>query len=361
MINIKVDLGENSYTIAIGHQTLPELGARLKALDLGDDAVVITNPVVRQLHGKALNASLKKAGLTAKFLEVPDGEESKSAAQAFDLIERIAGYNVKRKIFIVAFGGGVIGDLAGYVAAAYRRGVPYVQIPTTLLAQIDSAIGGKVAIDLPAGKNLVGAFYQPKLVFSDVSLLSTLDQRQIRNGLAEVIKYGAICDRNFFDFVFHNIEKLLALDAKVLQEVVASCSRIKAKVVMNDEREVKGMRTILNFGHTVGHAVETANHYKDYQHGEAVALGMRVAAGLSVRLGLISPNSVEKLNDLISAAGLPERIKYVSLSDILKYMQHDKKFSGKKNRFVLLTGIGSVKVMEGVDPKEIEAAIKAVM
>ena len=361
MINIKVDLGENSYAIMIGHKSLPELGARLKPFGLGDDAVIITNPVVRKLHGKALNTALKKGGFTTKFFEVPDGEESKSAAQAFDLIEKIAGYNVRRKIFIVAFGGGVIGDLAGYVAAAYRRGIPYVQVPTTLLAQIDSAIGGKVAIDLPTGKNLVGAFYQPRLVYSDVSLLSTLDQRQIRNGLAEVIKYGAICDRNFFDYVYNHADKLLALDAKILQEVVANCSRIKAKVVMNDEREVKGMRTILNFGHTVGHAIETANRYKDYQHGEAVALGMRVAAGISVRLGLISPNSVEKLNSLIAAVGLPERIKYVSLSDILKYMQHDKKFSGKKNRFVLLTGIGSVKVMEGVDPQEVEAAIKDAM
>ncbi|MFA5260973.1 MAG: 3-dehydroquinate synthase [Candidatus Omnitrophota bacterium] len=361
MINIKVDLGENSYEIMIGHKNLPELGLRLKSLRLGDDAVIITNPVVQQLHGKALSMSLKKGGFTTKFLEVPDGEESKSAAQAFNLIEQVAGYNVKRKIFIVAFGGGVIGDLAGYVAAAYRRGVPYVQIPTTFLAQIDSAIGGKVAIDLPSGKNLVGAFYQPKLVFSDVALLSTLDQRQIRNGLAEVIKYGAICDRNFFDFVYNNADKLLALDAKALKEVVASCSRIKAKIVMNDEREIKGMRTILNFGHTIGHAIETANRYKDYQHGEAVALGMRVAAGISVRLGLIGPNSAEKINNLITAVGLPERIKYVSLSDILKYMEHDKKFTGKKNRFVLLTGIGSVKVMEGVDLKEIEAAIKDVM
>ncbi len=358
MINIKVDLGENSYSIVIDHKSLQEVGGKLKPLNVGDDAVIITNPVIKQLHGKTLNASLKKAGFSTKFFEVPDGEESKSADQAFDLIEKIAGYNVKRKIFIVAFGGGVIGDLAGYVAAAYRRGIPYVQIPTTLLAQIDSAIGGKVAIDLPTGKNLVGAFYQPRLVFSDVSLLATLDKRQICNGLAEVIKYGAICDRNFFDYIYQHVQQILDLDPKVLKEIVANCSRIKAKVVMNDEREVKGVRTILNFGHTVGHAIEGANKYKDYQHGESVALGMRIAADISVRMGLISPNSVERLNDLITAVGLPERIKYVSLNDILKFMEHDKKFSGKKNKFVLLTGLGSVKVIEGVEKEYIEAAIK---
>ena len=358
MISVKMDLAENPYQILIGDQILTQLGETLRPFDLGEEAVVVTNPVIRQHHGKPLADSLERAGLSVKFIEVPAGEESKSAAQAFALIERIAEYHVQKRVFLLAFGGGVVGDLTGYVAAAYRRGIPYVQVPTTLLAQVDSAIGGKVAIDLPAGKNLVGAFYQPRLVLSDVSLLASLDQRQIQNGLAEAVKYGVICDRNFFDYIEANIEKLVARNSKALTEVVANCSRIKARVVMNDEKETKGMRTILNFGHTVGHAIEGASRFQDYQHGEAVALGMRVALNISQRLGVISPASVQRVEALLTAAGLPERIEHLTVKEILKCMAHDKKFHGAKNKFVLATGIGSVKVVSDVAPDMIETAIK---
>ena len=296
MISIHVHLKANAYDIVIGHNILPHLGKRLNSLGLGENCVVITNPVVQRLHGRALLAGLKKSGIRAKVIAVPAGERAKSAAVANRVIERVARQGGRKKIFIIAFGGGVIGDLAGYVAAVYKRGVPYVQVPTTLLAQVDSAIGGKVAIDLPFGKNLVGAFYQPKVVWSDIKTLSTLTKRQIQNGLAEAVKYGAIADKKLFLFLSRNMEKLLRLDSKALVRVVERSSRIKAKVVAADELDTKGIRAILNFGHTVGHAIEAAGKYNQYRHGEAIALGMRVAAHISLQQKLCSPTDVRALN-----------------------------------------------------------------
>ncbi|MCK5581679.1 MAG: 3-dehydroquinate synthase [Candidatus Omnitrophica bacterium] len=361
MHTVKVDLKDNNYNIVIGNQILKDLGTALKPLKVGTDAIIITNPVIKRHHGGALAAGLRSLGMSVKFIEVPSGEESKSVDQAFKLIEEIAAYDVKKQIFIIGFGGGVIGDLAGFIAAVYKRGIPFVQVPTTLLAQVDSAIGGKVAIDLPVGKNLVGAFYQPKIVWSDVSVLSTLDKRQIQNGLAEVVKYGIICDRPLFDLIERNIEKLLTLDSMIFVDVIQICSRIKAKVVMSDEKETQGMRVILNFGHTIGHAIEAANQFKDYHHGEAVALGMRVAVNISFRMGLISPNTVPRVDKVLSDIGLPEKIEHVHLSDIMRHMEHDKKFKEGKNRFVLATGIGGVKVVQGVDQGIIQAAVKDCM
>ena len=355
---IDVHLKENSYHIVVGENILSDLGKTLHSLNIGRDAVVITNPGIQKLHEQPLVDGLHAAGFTVKFFAVPPGERSKSAQAAFKLLQHIAHYDVKKKILIIIFGGGVVGDLAGFVAAVYRRGVPYVQVPTTLLAQIDSAIGGKVAIDLPVGKNLVGAFYQPKLVFSDVSVLSTLDVRQIRNGLAEAIKYGMICDENFFEFIEKNSSRLLHFDSPLFKEVVLSCSKIKAKIVMRDEKETKGIRTILNFGHTVGHAIEAAAGYNFYHHGEAITLGMRVAAEISYRLDLLNQNNVLRLNSVLSKLGLPERIKKVNLAHILQCMEHDKKFRAGKNKFVLATKVGSVKVVEDVPFKIIQASIK---
>ncbi|HSV43832.1 MAG TPA: 3-dehydroquinate synthase, partial [Candidatus Bathyarchaeia archaeon] len=286
------------------------------------------------------------------------GEASKSAETAFEVIRQMAEKQAARDIFVVALGGGVVGDLAGFVAAVYKRGVPYVQVPTTLLAQIDSAIGGKVAIDLPFGKNLVGAFYHPRVVFTDVGVLSSLDRRQIQAGLAEAVKYGVICDKNLFELIENNVEALLGLDQKCLTEVVDQCSRIKASIVARDEREEKGMRTILNFGHTVGHAIETAAQYADYNHGEAIVLGMRIAAEMSLQLKLAGQEDVDRLNVLLSRIGLPKTVQHVEMSAILDSMKHDKKFKGGKNRFVLMTGIGRVKVVEDVDVAVIRDALK---
>ena len=360
MFTVKVNLNENSYDIVVGSDILGDLGKAIKALKIGRDAIVITNPVVKRLHGKKLTTSLKKAGLSVKFLEVPDGERSKSVKTAFRLIDKIAAYNIKKEVFVIAFGGGVIGDLAGFVAAIYKRGVPFVQVPTTFLAQIDSAIGGKVAVDLPTGKNLVGSFYQPKLVYSDVTLLSTLTKRQVRNGLAEAIKYGIICEKFLFDYIEQNIPKVFSFNPRVLSEIVYNCSSIKARVVMNDEKETKGVRTILNFGHTAGHAVEAASKFR-YHHGESVALGMCIAADISRRLKLIGKKEVDHIENVLGKIGLPAEIKKISFKKIMSHMQHDKKFKAGKNRFVLATSIGSVKVLEGIDQRIIASAIKAYM
>jgi 3-dehydroquinate synthase len=359
MPTVNVHLKEHSYQIIIGRQILSQLGKALTSLNLGTDAVVITNPLIRRLHGKVLSTSLRKSSFSVQFFEVPDSEESKSARVAFELLGRIARYDLKRKIFIIAFGGGVIGDLAGFVAAVYKRGIPYIQVPTTFLGQIDSAIGGKVAIDLPVGKNLVGAFYQPRLVYSDVGLLTTLSPGQIRSGLAEAVKYGVIGDRKLFDFIAQHYEKLLSGDLLCLLKVVYWCSQIKVKVVEKDEKETKGIRTILNFGHTIGHALEAASRYQGYQHGEAVALGMRVATDLSLQMGLCAAEEALRLQCVLSDIGLPSEIRKVRLLDILKAMHHDKKFKGQKNCFVLTTGIGRVKVVDDIPLVYIKKAIQS--
>lgn len=359
MILVPVPLKSNAYSIAIGHNILSKLGTKLKSLQIGKDAVIITNPSVNKYHGKALISGLKKSGFSVKVLEVPAGERSKSAKSAFRLIETIARYDCFKKVFIIAFGGGVVGDLAGYVAAAYRRGIPYVQVPTTLLAQVDSAIGGKVAIDLAVGKNLVGAFYQPKIVWSDVSVLSTLPKREIRNGLAEVVKYGVIADQKFFKYIEQNYMKLLNYDPEALSYVVGHSSRIKKNVVLADEKETRGIRAILNFGHTIGHAIEAAGKYSQYHHGESIALGMRVAADISCQKKLCKASDVTMLNELLSLIGLPQRICKIKTADIFRHMKHDKKFLSGKNRFVLMKKIGKVKILEGISPAVIKRAIQS--
>ena len=358
MKTVLVPLQERTYKIVIGDSHLAQCGNYLKKLNIGQDALIVTHPFIRKRYGKKVVAAFSKNRLNVKWFEVPEGEKSKSMRVASQVIEKIARYDAMKKVFVIALGGGVIGDLAGYIAAVYKRGVPYVQIPTTFLAQIDSAIGGKVAIDLPIGKNLVGAFYQPKLVYSDVSVLSTLSVRQLRNGLAEAIKYGIIADRTLFDYIDRNHDSFLKADPKVLTHVVCSCSRIKAQVVSKDEREKKGIRTILNFGHTIGHAVEAAGQYHGYHHGEAVALGMRVAAEISCRLKMLKEKDLVAINELLSKVGLPETIQRVKLSDIIRTMKHDKKFISGRNRFVLAQRIGSVKVVEGISLSTIEKAIR---
>ncbi len=361
MKTIPVPLKENAYKIVIGNNSLLKLGVQLKSLKIGQDAVIITNPFIKRLHGKAVIEGLKEKGFTTKVLEVPDGEKSKSAKVAFQLMEMIAKYDCLKKVFIIALGGGVIGDLAGYVAAAYKRGIPYVQVPTTFLAQIDSSIGGKVAVDLPVGKNLVGAFYQPKVVWSDTGTLSTLDERQIRNGLSEAVKYGIIYDKKLFHYIAQNYQELLEGNSKGLHHVVTRCSQIKAEIVAADEKETRGVRVILNFGHTIGHAIEAAGKYDYYQHGEAVALGMRVAADISHQSGLLGSVEVAQINQVLSDIGLPEKIQKIRMENILTIMKHDKKFITGKNRFVLATQIGKVKVLENIPLPVIKKAIQTYM
>lgn len=352
MTSINVALKQNPYSIVVGINILSKLGAKIKALKIGKDAIIITSSPIYRRHGKKLERSLKTAGFSVKVITVPDGEKSKSAQTAIALIEKLARYDVFKQPFIVAFGGGVIGDLAGFVAATYKRGIPYVQVPTTFLAQIDSAIGGKTGVDLTVGKNLLGAFYQPKLVFSDVGVLKTLPKKQLRNGLAEAVKYGVIRDAKLFAFLEKNVNALLKADLVALQKVVVISSRIKTDVVLADEKETKNIRTILNYGHTLGHAIEAAGKFHAYQHGEAIGLGMRMSGAIAVASKLLSPQDNRRIDDLISAVGLPKKMKAsIRPASVLKLMKHDKKFTGGKNKFVLAQRVGQVVIREGIPEK----------
>ncbi|MCX5693551.1 MAG: 3-dehydroquinate synthase, partial [Candidatus Omnitrophica bacterium] len=296
---VKVNLGKRTYSIIIGYGIFKQLGSYLKKINIGTDAFIITNSFLKRKYGRRLAQILTKSGFDCHFKLVADSERSKSIETASSVIKELAKFDQKRKVFVIAFGGGVIGDLAGFVASVYKRGISYVQIPTTLLAQVDSAIGGKTAVDLDLGKNLVGAFYQPKLVFSDVGFLKSLDTIQMRCGMAEVIKYAIIKDQKFFNFLENKYRQVKKQDPVVLQKIVYACSRIKAGIVARDEKETLGLRSILNFGHTIGHAIEAAGGYKGYSHGQAVGLGMLAAVDLSHKLGLVDSRPALCIENLI--------------------------------------------------------------
>lgn len=355
---IKLNLKKRSYYIVVGSRISGILGAHLKRLNIGRDAYIVTNAAIKTRYARALGRILKSSGFEIRFKLIPDTEKSKSIQIASILIEDLASYDKKRKVFIIALGGGVVGDVAGFVASIYKRGIPYIQIPTTLLAQVDSAIGGKTAVDLAQGKNLVGAFYQPRLVFSDVTFLKTLSLKQIQAGLAEVIKYAIIKDPQLFSYLENNLGDCLDLKIAPLEFIVRRCSYLKAKIVEQDEREEKGIRTILNFGHTIGHAIESAGDYDRYNHGQAVALGMLVACQISKKMGFIQDDILARIEKLIKAAGLPTKINKISPAKILKAHYRDKKFIGKKNRFVLIKDIGQAKVVEDIPLRLIREAIK---
>lgn len=358
MHTIRLNLKKRSYNIYIGNRIISLLGQYIRKLNLGDAAYVITNALIKNNYGSRLSKSLRDAGLGVRFKVVPDTEKTKSLGYLSLIMEDLANYDKKRKIFIIAFGGGVIGDLVGFVASIYKRGTSYVQVPTTLLAQVDSSIGGKTAIDLIQGKNLLGAFYQPRLVLSDLALLKSLDLRQVRSGLAEVIKYGVIKDPQLFAYLEKNYQDIFSLKLSALEYIVWRCSYIKARIVEQDECETKGIRTILNFGHTLGHAIEAAGNYKSYNHGEAVALGMLLACELSKKLGLLTEKVSARIENLIQVIGLPQRIEKISLSDIIDAYYRDKKFIGPKNRFVLLEDIGLTKIVENLPFKLINETLK---
>ena len=356
---VTVNLKERSYDILIGSNQLDHLPEILKKLDIGNYAVIITNPKIKKLFKDRITRLLKKISLGSNFIQVPDSERSKSIKYLISTVSRISKLDIKKRVFIIALGGGVIGDLAGFVASVYKRGIPYIQIPTTLLAQVDSSIGGKVAVDLDCGKNLLGAFYQPRLVFSDISLLSSLNQRQILSGLSEIIKYGVISDKELFDYIKHNYYKILELDEKVLIYIISQSAKIKARIVSDDEKEQKGMRTILNFGHTIGHAIEAASGYsKRYTHGEAIAFGMVCATDLAHSLNICSSKTLSQLESLISRVGLPVYIKDLPLNRIMKAYLYDKKFISGKNRFVLPLKIGKVDIFEDIPEDRIKEVIK---
>jgi len=363
MRKIRVRLKKRSYDIIIGRGVLNRLGLFVKKLKIGNDAVIITNPTVSRLYGKKIESLLKLAGLSVLTLTVPDSEEAKSLKTASGILEKIAHYDRRRKIFIIAFGGGVVGDLAGFVSAIYKRGVPYIQVPTTLLAQVDSAIGGKTAVDLPIAKNLVGAIYQPRLVLSDTALLKTLPRRQIQNALAEIIKYGAIKDSSLFSFIGRNMKRLLSNDIRSLEYVIGRSSAIKAGFVEKDEFDRTGYRALLNYGHTIGHAIEASSRYSGlYTHGEAIAIGMLAAADISSRIGVLKDGGyLQNLRRMLRECGLPVKAKGLKARDIYESHLRDKKFANARNRFVLPVISGCVKLTEGVPDIVIKKAISEIL
>ncbi len=356
---VTLPLGARRYNVVIGASHLNTLPAWLRRSGLVGDPVIVTNPVVWRRGGPAMLRALRRGGFQPRLLLVPDGERAKSMPQLTRLLQRLASLDgAGRQLFVVAFGGGVVGDLAGLAAALYRRGVPYVQIPTTLLAQVDASVGGKTAVDLPHGKNLVGAFHQPRLVFIDLEWLATLPDRQWRTGLAEVIKCGVIQDRTLWRYLETHRRDLLARRPAALQTIVTRAVRVKAGVVARDEREVTGLRAVLNFGHTIGHAIEAATHYGTaYTHGEAIAVGMSAATALAVRLGLCAPSVERELNDLLRAYGLPTTARGIRPAAVLAALAHDKKARAGRVRWVLPTRIDHVIVTPDVPAALVRAVV----
>jgi len=355
MRKVRVRLGSNSYEVQIGSGLLMQTGQQLKRIGFGDKLVIITNPTVRGLYGDTLKQSLINDGFSVAILQIPEGEEQKSLETAGRLYDELSNFYAERTTPILALGGGVIGDVAGFVAATYLRGVPLIQIPTTLLAQSDSSIGGKVAVNHGQMKNKIGTFYHPRLTISDISTLKTLSPRELSNGLAEVIKHGVILDGEFFGYLEENLDKIKSLDAQVLERVVSRSAEIKAGVVEKDELDLE-MRNILNCGHTVGHAIESVSELK-VQHGEAVAIGMLVEARISNKLGILDKNEVSRLKNLIAGAGLPTEIPSLEIKKIAQAMKHDKKILQGKIKFILPKSIGAVFITDEVAPSLIEEAL----
>ena len=341
--NVKVELGVRSYEIHIGVGLLKRLGAYCEKLGLGRNGLVVTDSNVNRLYGVAAVRSLKKAGFNVACAVVPAGEKSKSEKRLFSLYSKALAAGLDRTSFVVALGGGVVGDLAGFLAATLFRGIRLVQVPTTLLAMVDSSVGGKTGINLPEGKNLVGAFHQPSLVLADTATLKTLPRREYLSGLGEVIKYGVISDPSLFSALERRWKDLVRGQSAFLENVIVRCCEIKADVVRLDERE-KGLRAILNFGHTIGHAIEQATGYGKYLHGEAIAIGMVLAARLSIGLKGFKRGDCARLENLLRQVGLPVQHPACEWSAVRKSMGMDKKSAGRTPRFVLARKIGAVAV-----------------
>lgn len=337
---LTVNLGKNSYDIVIEAGSLASLGSRCAAVGLTGTAAVVTNRTVAALYADTVRISLLEAGFRVVLIEIPDGEEFKNSATLNRLYDDLLAGGVDRSSFIVALGGGVVGDVAGYAAATWLRGIPFVQVPTTLLAQVDSSVGGKTGIDHPQGKNLIGAFYQPQLVLIDVATLNTLDRRQFRAGMAEVIKYGVAIDLPFFEYVETYIDAILALKADVLVETIRRACGLKARIVELDEKE-SGLRAILNYGHTLGHAFESLSGYQGLVHGEAVAIGMQLAARISEVRSLCSRDDVARITALLERCGLSVAVPSFDHHQLVAAIATDKKSRSGLITFICNQGIGS--------------------
>jgi len=357
MKTVRVRLGERSYDILIGRGLIEKAGLCLRRWGLTGSCLVVADSKVGRIYGAKLLSALKGSGFTAKFFVLPPGEEHKTLHETQRIYRAMLEAGLDRGSFIVSLGGGVVGDIAGFAAATYMRGIPFVQVPTTLLAQVDASVGGKVGVNLSEGKNLVGAFHQPRGVLIDPSVLATLDRRQLTAGFAEVIKHAIIADARYFGFLENNSARALSLESACMERIITRSCEIKAGIVARDERE-RGLRMILNFGHTIGHAIETVTGYRFYLHGEAVAIGMACASAVAARLGCIPQRSHRKITALLQKYGLPVRMEKISVKKILRALPRDKKARGGKVRFVLPERIGKAFVTEGVGEDIIRTVVK---
>ena len=355
MRKVRVDLGSNSYDICIGNELTGEITKFIRGAGFSKKAMLVTDSNVEKIFSGEIRLALENAGLEVKSVTISAGETSKSLVEAEKIFTAAIEFGLDRKSVIFALGGGVVGDLTGFVAATYLRGVPFVQIPTSLLAQVDSSVGGKVAVNHTLGKNLIGAFYQPKAVFIDIDMLQTLLSREIASGLGEIVKYGVISDSDLFKYIEDNSYKILALENDVMEHVIARSCEIKADVVSKDEKE-GGLRRILNFGHTMAHAIEEATGYSKYAHGEAVAIGMIGAAHISKALGRIDDTTFERLQNLINKLGMVSRAKDCDVNEMFKAIFRDKKTVNGKINWVLMDSIGKVSIESDVPDDVVKSA-----
>lgn len=356
---ISVALTSRPYEIEVGADSLGRIGECLAPLLKGKKVGLITDPVVEPLYGSRVRASLEGAGFSVAQVLVPSGEEHKSLQELERVQEELAGARIERSSTLIALGGGVIGDLTGFAAATFLRGIDVVQVPTTLLAQVDSSIGGKTGVNIRAGKNLVGAFHQPRFVLADVATLKSLPPRELHAGLAEVVKYGVIMAPDLFSLLEENAEAVLALDPEILARVVHQCADAKARVVVEDEKE-GGLRAILNFGHTLGHAVEALTQYRSFLHGEAVAIGMVFAAHLSAQRHGFPPADKERIAALLKRFDLPITIpEALDRADLARAVETDKKRQADRVKFVCVEQMGKTK-FELLSTAEIEESLRAI-
>ena len=355
--HIRVHLGERSYDIMIGSRLVDKIGLRIKEFRPSKVAI-ISNKTVFPLYRDSILQSLREHHIDPEILLIPDGEEYKDLLWTYYLHGELLKAKFDRSSLLIAVGGGVIGDITGFVASTYMRGIKFIQVPTTLLSQVDSSVGGKTGVNHPLGKNMIGTFYQPSLVMVDIDTLKTLPHKEFLSGMAEVIKYGIIADRDLFDYLKTNKHDILSFGDSIIHIIKRSCS-IKADVVSKDEQE-SGLRAILNFGHTIGHAIETVTGYKRYLHGEAIAIGMCAAAELAVKSGICNPTATSHIRELIESYNLPSLIPDdLNATEILRAMEIDKKVKAGKIKFILPESIGTVRIENDVDREIISAVLTA--
>src|SRR5262249_44470416 len=350
---VPVNLGTRSYSIVVEPGALATVGERLRALGVGRRAALVTDAGIMRLHGGAVAASLKDAGFMVTVIEVPEGEPAKTLTVAGDVWDRLLAAGIDRSSTVLGLGGGAVGDLAGFVAATYMRGVNFVTLPTTVLAQVDASIGGKTAIDHPKAKNLIGAFHQPRLVVVDPAVARTLPERDFRSGLAEIVKHGIVLEHAYFEEVERDAARLLARELDVLDRVIAGSCRLKASVIERDPEEKSGLRFSLNYGHTIGHALEAVTGFERWTHGEAVSLGTAAEARLARRLRLADEATVARQERLLAAVGLPVRAEGLDADAVLSAITHDKKARDGRVPFVLAPTLGAFRVVYDVPPDEV--------